>query len=210
MAKLVLVRHGLSEYNKKGLWTGWVDPYLAPEGEEQAKQTGKDLKDLQFDFTYSNILRRCKQTLNIIKKEIDQENVPTILAWELNERNYGDYTLKNKWEVQKEIGEENFQKLRRSWDYPVPNGESLKEVYEREIPYFKKEILPKLKEGSNILIASSGNAHRALVKFIEDIPDNKIGELEIGTGEAYVYEIDPDGAMIDKEVRAANEAKGKV
>lgn len=210
MAKLVLVRHGLSALNKTGQWTGWVDPDLAPEGEEQARTTGEDLKDIHFDFAYSNILRRCRQTLEIIKKEIGQESIPTKLSWEINERNYGDYTLKNKWQVKEEVGEDVFQQIRRSWDFPIPNGESLKQVYERAVPYYEEEINPKLKNGKNILITSSGNALRALVKYLEGIPDDKIGELEIGTGEAYVYDIDSEGKITSKEVRAANEKKGKV
>src|SRR3989344_4445654 len=138
MSYLVLVRHGKSEWNEKGLWTGWRD-------------------------------------------------IP------LNERNYGDYTEKNKWQIKEEVGEEEFQKIRRSWDYPPPNGESLKMVYVRAIPYFKSEIEPHLEDGKNVIIASSGNALRALVKYLENIPDDKIGDLEIGTGEAYVYQIDESG-----------------
>jgi 2,3-bisphosphoglycerate-dependent phosphoglycerate mutase len=210
MAKLVLVRHGLSALNKTGQWTGWVDPDLAPEGEEQAKVAGQDLKDIQFDYTYANILRRCRQTLAIVKKEIGQEVIPTILSWELNERNYGDYTLKNKWQVKEEVGEETFQQIRRSWDFPIPNGESLKQVSERAIPYYDEAIIPQLKAGKNVLIVSSGNALRALVKHIEGIPDDKIGDLEIGTGEVYVYDIDSEGNMTNKEVRASNPNKGKV
>ena len=210
MAKLVLVRHGLSALNKTGQWTGWVDPDLVPEGEVQAKTTGKALTDIQFDYTYSNVFRRCRQTLKIVKKEIGQESVPTKLSWELNERNYGDYTLKNKWQVKEEVGEDVFQKIRRSWDFPILNGESLKQVYKRAIPYYQEEIIPKLRDGKNVMVVSSGNALRALAKFIESIPDEKIGDLEIGTGEAYVYEIDSEGKMTAKEIRASNEKAGKV
>lgn len=210
MAKLVLVRHGLSAYNKLGLWTGWVDPDLAPEGIEEAQRAGNDLKDIHFDYAFVSILRRARQTLEEIKKVSNQESVPTTVAWEINERNYGEYTLKNKWQVKEEIGEEKFQELRRAWDFPVPSGESLKQVYERAVPYFEKEILPKLKEGKNVIIASSGNSLRALAKYLEQIPDDKIGELEIGTGEVYVYDIDESGKVTNKEVRASNESKGKV
>lgn len=209
MAKLVLVRHGLSEFNKRGLWCGWVDPYLAPEGVEQAKQAGEALKDMHFDYAYSNILRRCIQTLDEIKKVIKQDP-PTELAWQINERNYGEYTLKNKWEVKEQVGEEEFQKIRRSWDFPIPSGESLKEVYARSVPYYKSEIVPKLKERKNVLVVSSNNALRSLVKYIEDIPDEDIANHEIGTGEVYVYEMDAEGRMLKKEVLASNPDKGKV
>lgn len=209
MAKLVLVRHGLSEYNKKGLWAGWDNPPLAPEGYKEAISTGEQLKDIHFDSAYSSALIRANQTLDEILKTIDQ-TPPIIKNEALNERNYGDFTAKNKWEVKEKIGDEEFQKLRRSWDYPVPNGESLKQVYEREIPYFKNEIEPKLKENKNIIIVSSGNALRALVKYIENVPENDIATLEIGTGEAYVYDINETGNIVSKEIRGKNESAGKV
>jgi 2,3-bisphosphoglycerate-dependent phosphoglycerate mutase len=123
---------------------------------------------------------------------------------------YGDYTGKNKWQVKEEIGEEAFMSFRRSWDHPPPNGESLKMVYEREIPYFQEEIEPKLKDGKNIIISSSGNSHRALVKYLENIPDSDISKLEIGTGEAYVYQIDESGKVVSKEIRGENPNKGRV
>ena len=210
MATLVLVRHGLSEYNKIGIWAGWEDPALAPEGYEQAQRTGKELSDIHFDYAYTSDQIRSEQTLSEIKKQINQENVPTIIHRAFRERNYGDYNHKNKWEVKKEVGEEEFQKIRRSWDYPPPNGESLKMVHDRIVPYYEEEVLPKLKSGSNILVASSGNALRALVKHLENIPDEKVADLEIGTGEAYVYTIDNDGAITNKEIRGENENRGKV
>lgn len=210
MSYLVLVRHGLSEYNKKGLWCGWIDPNLAPEGMEEARRAGEALRDIKFDFAYTSILRRAQQTLDEVKKITGQANIPTIIAWELNERNYGEYTNKNKWQVKEEVGEQAFAKIRRSWDYPIPSGESLKQVYERSAPYFKKEIEPKLVEGKNAIIASSGNSLRALIKYIENISDEDIGRLEIGTGEAYVYSYDAHGKVIHKEIRAANDMKGKV
>lgn len=210
MAYLVLVRHGLSEYNKKGLWCGWIDPSLAPEGVEQAKKTGEELKDIKFDLAYTSILKRAKETLEEVKKSIDQTNIPTTIAWELNERNYGDYSNKNKWQVKEEVGEEVFQKIRRSWDYPIPSGESLKQVYERAFPYYQKEIEPNLKAGKNVIVASSGNALRALVKYLENISEDEIATLEIGTGEAYVYKIDDQGKVESKDIRGENENKGKV
>jgi 2,3-bisphosphoglycerate-dependent phosphoglycerate mutase len=200
-ATLVLVRHGLSEYNEKGLWAGWTDTPLTEIGRQEAEAAGYEIKDIHFDFAYTSVLSRAIDTLEIIKKAIHQDFLPTTKEQALNERNYGDYAGKNKWEVKKELGEKEFQKLRRSWDFPIPNGESLKEVYERVIPYYRLEIEPKLMEGSSILLVSSGNALRALIKYLENIKDDKISELEIATGEVHVYKIDSGGKMVNKEIR---------
>ncbi len=209
MAKLVLVRHGKSEWNEKGLWTGWRDIPLSQIGFEEAKRTGESLSDITFDASYTSALIRAKQTLQEILKVIGQ-NPTTIENKALNERDYGDYTEKNKWQVKEAVGEEEFQKIRRSWDYPPPNGESLKMVYDRAVPYFKSEIEPKLKDGKNIIIAAHGNSLRALVKYLENIPDEDIATLEIGTGEAYVYDIDQNGKITSKEIRGENVNKSKV
>lgn len=210
MSYLVLVRHGLSEYNKIGIWAGWEDPPLAPEGFEQAEKTAYQLKDIPFDEAFSSDHLRCTQTLETILKVIDKVNLPTTFNMALRERDYGDFTHKNKWEVKEEIGEEEFMKFRRGWDYPPPHGESLKMVYERLVPYYEANILPKLKEGKNIIVSSSGNALRAFVKYLENIPEDKIAVLEIGTGEAYVYEINENGSVIHKEVRGVNPNASKV
>lgn len=209
MAKLVLVRHGKSEWNEKGLWTGWRDIPLAPRGFEEARTTGEQLKDLHFDAAYTSALARAQQTLEEILKTTGQ-TPPVTKSEALNERDYGDYTEKNKWDIQREMGEEVFQKIRRSWDFPPPNGESLKMVYDRVLPYFLTEILPRIKTGSNIIIAAHGNSLRALVKYLENISNENIASLEIGTGEAYVYELDENGAVISKEIRGENETRGKV
>lgn len=204
MSYLVLVRHGRSEWNDKGLWTGFTDIPLNNDGRAEAKKTAEAIKDIKFDLAYTSLLVRAQETLQIILKELKLA-LPVKKDFALNERDYGDYTGKNKWEVQKEIGEEAFGQLRRSWDFPVPNGESLKMVYARAIPYYQKEILPEIKNGKNILVSAHGNSLRALVKFLENIPDDKISELEIRTGEAVVYKMDKDGKIVSKEVRSKNE-----
>lgn len=209
MAYLVLVRHGKSEWNEMGLWTGWRDIPLAQTGEDEARRTGEQLKDIHFDYAYTSALIRAQQTLDEILKVINQ-TPPITKNQALNERDYGDYTEKNKWDIQKEVGEEEFQKIRRSWDYPPPHGESLKMVYERVLPYYLAEIEPKLKEGKNIIIAAHGNSLRALVKHLESITDEDIANLEIGTGEAYIYQIDANGKVVSKEIRGENVNKGKV
>lgn len=209
MSTLVLVRHGLSEYNKKGLWAGWDNPPLTPEGIEEAKRTGKELSDIHFDYAYASALIRAQKTLDEIL-QISNQTPPIVHSEALNERNYGNFTAKNKWEVKEQIGDEEFKKLRRSWDYPIPNGESLKQVYEREIPYFRAEIEPKLKEGKNVIITSSGNALRAIVKYLENIAEDEIASLEIGTGEAYIYQLDSEGNATNKKIRGVNPQTGKV
>ena len=112
--------------------------------------------------------------------------------------------------MKEELGEELFLKYRRSWDFPPPHGEALKQVYERVIPYYKETILPHLIKGENVLIAAHGNSLRALVKYLENIPDDEISKLEIGTGEVYLYTINPQGEITSKEIRSVNENKANV
>lgn len=204
MAYLILVRHGRSEWNDKGLWTGFTDIPLNNDGREEAKRTSAFLKDIKIDLAYTSLLKRAQETLQIILDNL-KIKVPVIKDFALNERDYGDYTGKNKWQVKEQLGEDEFLKLRRSWDYPVPNGESLKMVYQRVIPYYQKEILPNLKKGNNILIAAHGNSIRALGKYLENISDEGVADFEIRTGEAWIYKIDKDAKVISKEVRAKNE-----
>jgi 2,3-bisphosphoglycerate-dependent phosphoglycerate mutase len=201
MAYLVLVRHGTSTYNEKGLWAGWDDPELTEKGKEDAVAAGETLKDIHFNEAYISSLIRHKDTLKIILDTIGQPDVQTIESNAVKERDYGDFTAKNKWEVKEKLGEAEFLKLRRSWDYPVPNGESLKQVYEREIPYYESTILPHLKDGKNVIIVSSGNALRTLVKYLENISDEDINTVEIAPGEVYVYEINEIGEVTHKEIR---------
>lgn len=206
MAYLALVRHGESEWNAKSLWTGWADPSLSEKGKEQARDAAEKLKDIHFDFAYTSVLKRAQQTYKEIQKIIGQQELQPIADKALNERDYGDMTGKNKWEVKEQIGEEEFMKIRRAWDYPPPNGESLKMVYERVLPYYEKEILPKLKEGKNVIIAAHGNSLRALIKFLDNISDEDIHKLEMVTGGVYVYQIDESGKVINKEVRIEGKA----
>ncbi len=189
MSKLILVRHGESLWNEKGLWTGWTDIGLSEKGKEEARLAGEKLKGMSIDLAYTSPLLRAKQTLGEIKNVLGLVDLQTIENAALNERNYGIYTGKNKWEIQKEVGEKQFQKIRRGWDIPIENGESLKDVYARVIPYYQTEILPKLREGENVLIVAHGNSLRALSKFIESISDADVEKLEIPTGEVLTYDI---------------------
>ncbi|KKQ38227.1 MAG: 2,3-bisphosphoglycerate-dependent phosphoglycerate mutase [Candidatus Levybacteria bacterium GW2011_GWC2_37_7] len=199
MAYLILVRHGESEWNEKGLWTGLADIGLTEKGKEEARLAGEKLKVLPVDFAFTSQLIRAKQTLDEVKNVLGID-VPTFEDKALNERDYGIYTGKNKWEIQKEVGEEQFQKIRRGWDVPIQNGESLKDVYNRVIPYYQSEILPKLKDGKNILIVAHGNSLRALTKYLENISDKNISKLEIEIGEVNVFEIDNNENIITKKI----------
>ncbi len=203
MAFLLLVRHGSSDYNEKGLWTGWADPSLTEKGQDEAHRAGQSLKNVRIDYAFTSSLKRAKETLEEMQKTLGI-SVPVTEHEALNERNYGDYTGKNKWEIKEKLGEEEFLRIRRGWDHPIPNGESLKQVYERVVPYYKKEIEPLLVQGKNVIVVSSGNALRALVKYLEKIPDLEIPKLEIGTGETYCYTIDATGNVTHKDIKFAN------
>lgn len=202
MAKLVLVRHGESTWNAKGIWTGLTDVGLTEKGLEEAKAAGEAIKDINFQVAFISPLKRSSETLEEIEKVL-RVKLPRIQSAAITERDYGDYTGKNKWQVKEEIGDEAFLKLWRSWDYPVPNGESLKDVYSRVVPYYNETILPELKKNKNVLVSAHGNSLRALVKFLDNIPDEKIAELEIPTGQVLVYSINQDGKMISKDIRGA-------
>lgn len=209
MSKLVLVRHGESQWNKLGLWQGWSDIDLTKKGIKQAKETGRQLKDIHFDYAYSSPLIRATKTLNEILKVLGQNDLTVVIDHAITEKHYGIYAGKNKWQVKKEIGDEEFLKLRRSWDYPIPGGESMKQVYERLVPYYKKEILSELKQGKNVIISSHGNTLRTLVKYLDNLSEEEIAKLEFGIGEAYVYEIDNQGNVVKKEIRNRNPQAGK-
>ncbi len=203
MAYLVLVRHGESEWNAKGTWTGWTDIGLTDKGRQEARKAGGQIKDIKLDIAYTSSLSRAKETLEIIKETLGKTSLQTFENPALNERNYGDYTGQNKWQVKQELGEENFKKLRRGWNYTVPNGETLKDVYERVVPYYEQEISPKLKAGKNVLISAHGNSLRALVKYLDGLSDDEIEGFEIATGQVLVYQIDETGKVISKETRGS-------
>lgn len=208
MAKLILVRHGKSEWNKTGQWTGWTDVDLAEEGIQEAQKAADALKNIDIHVAHVSELKRAKQTLNEILKILKTE-IPTHSSAALNERHYGIYTGKNKWQVKEEIGDEKFQELRRGWDVRIPEGESLKQVYERVVPYFEKVIRPELDAEKNVLVVAHGNSLRALVKYIEKVSDADVSDIELGTGEAHCYTF-AAGKITGKEVRAVNESKKHV
>ncbi len=204
MGRLILIRHGLSSYNAQGLWTGWDDPDITPEGRQEMQKAAESLADIPLDLAFTSELKRMKHSLLVLLETLRRTDVPVHMHQSLRERNYGVYTAKNKWQIQKELGKEEFIKLRRGWDYPIPQGESLKQVYERVVPYYDEHILPELKKNKNIVVVGSGNVLRALAKNIEQISDTDIVRLEIGTGEVLVYTIDEQGNVVSKERRNNN------
>ena len=138
-------------------------------------------------------------------KVLDLEDLITTEAPEIKERSYGILAGLNKWEVKKKYGDEKWLKWRRAWDEPIPNGETLKDVYDRVVPYYEKTILPLLKEGKNVLLSDHGNSLRALVKYLDNIPNDEVYKLEIPTGTVYIYDIDSNGKIIKKEIRIEKE-----
>lgn len=201
MVNLILVRHTESSWNRKGIWTGLTDIPLSRRGKREAKDLANRLKNIKLDIAYTSVLSRARETLKVIKNVLHFNSLKTVENKALNERDYGELTGKNKWEIRKQLGEEKFKKIRRGWDFPIKNGETLKDVYGRVVPYYKKEILPKLRDGKNVLIVAHGNSLRALVKFLENISDEDIARLEIATGEVYIYKMNNSCTILSRVVK---------
>ena len=199
-SSLVLVRHGQSEWNEKNLFTGWKDPGLTAKGVEEAKSAGIQLRaeGFQFDVMFTSDLLRAQKTGEIILKELGVTNLPVVKNQALNERDYGDLSGLNKDEAREKWGDEQVHIWRRSFDTPPPGGESLKGTAERVLPYFKKEILPQLLEGKNILIAAHGNSLRSLVMELDQLTKEQVVKLEIATGDPIYYEIASSGKVVKK------------
>jgi 2,3-bisphosphoglycerate-dependent phosphoglycerate mutase len=200
MAKLFLVRHGKSEWNKLGQWTGWTDVDLADEGMQEAVEAGMLLKEKHIDTVYTSELKRTHQTFEGIKKGSGKSHLSHTPHKALNERHYGIHTGKNKWQVKEEIGEEAFQSIRRGWDTKIPEGETLKDVHARVMPYYEENILKDLAAGKNVLVVAHGNTLRALIKHLDNLSDIDVEDVEVATGEVHSYSVDEAGKVIGKEV----------
>ncbi|SFU27440.1 2,3-bisphosphoglycerate-dependent phosphoglycerate mutase [Pustulibacterium marinum] len=213
MGLLVLVRHGQSDWNKKNLFTGWVDIPLTDKGIEEAMKAGKSLASVPFDIVYTSTQIRAietamlllaentsqktpeivhkkgkmKEWTTIYSEKTQHEMLPVFIDWHLNERYYGELQGKNKQEMVEEFGEEQVHQWRRSFATPPPNGESLKDTSERTIPYFKNEIIPQLEHDKNILISAHGNSLRSIIMEIENIAQEDIPNLELPTGKPICY-----------------------
>src|SRR3989338_4410014 len=202
MGKLIVARHHESEWNKLGKWTGVHDSHLTDYGFEKSEDMGLLIKDdFKIDRAFASMEVRSIETLSCMFNVCVPHPVPTEHSGALNERDYGDYTGKNKWDMEQLLGEKEFEKMRRSWDYPIPHGETLKTVYKRSVPYFLEKILPIVKEGKNVLVVAHGNSLRTIIKYIERVSDEAVSGIEVSFGAVIIYDIDGDGHMINKEVR---------
>ena len=192
MSQLVIFRHGQSVWNLENKFTGWVDVELSPKGIEEAKAAGQKLKGIHFDEGYASDLKRAQETLKLALEVSGHKGVPITHNKALNERMYGDLQGLDKAETAAKFGEEQVKIWRRSYDIAPPNGESLKDTAARVIPYFEKEIAPKLAAGKNIVIAAHGNSLRALIMHLEKMTPAQILEFEIGTAQPRMYELNAD------------------
>lgn len=199
MAKLILIRHGQSTWNLENKFTGWIDIPLTEQGEEEAKVAGNHLKNIKIDLAYTSVLKRAIDTLTIALKAAGQENIPTEYDKAINERMYGDLQGLNKAETAKKFGDAQVKIWRRSYDVAPPNGESLKDTAARALPYFEDVILPKVKEGKNVVVSAHGNSLRAIVMLLDNLTREQVLELNIPNGVPIVYEIDSEGKVLSKE-----------
>ena len=197
---LILVRHGQSEWNEQNLFTGWKDPGLTELGIQEAKKAGSLILDqgIVFDEMFTSMLVRAQDTGVIILNSINQQDIPITKNQALNERNYGSLAGLNKDDARKKCGEEQVHIWRRSFDVPPPDGESLKDTAERVLPYFKEHIMPKVIQGSSILVAAHGNSLRALIMELDSISSEDIVKLEIPTGAPIQYEFNQSGEVVNK------------
>lgn len=223
--KLVLVRHGQSVWNLENKFTGWTDVNLTEKGIEEAIDAGKRLKEnnIVFDVAYTSVLKRANDTLKYILKELGEENIPINYSWRLNERHYGALQGLNKKETALKYGEEQVHLWRRSFDVrpplltlddercsindpkykdldkkDIPLGECLKDTIYRTVPYYESNIKKSLEEGKNVIVVAHGNSLRSLIKYLENISDEDIMDVEIPTGKPYIYEMDSDLNIINK------------
>ncbi|HDQ25504.1 MAG TPA: 2,3-diphosphoglycerate-dependent phosphoglycerate mutase [bacterium] len=219
MHKLVLVRHGESTWNKENKFTGWTDVDLSEKGFEEAKRAGEYLKKegFKFDIAFTSVLKRAIRTLWLTLDGMDLMWIPVWRAWELNERHYGSLQGLNKSEMAAKFGEDQVKIWRRSYDTPppaleetderhpkhdprykglsqieLPATECLKDTVKRVVPFYEKNIVPYIEKGENVLIAAHGNSLRALVKYLSNVSDEDIVNLNIPTAMPLVYELGDD------------------
>ncbi len=233
MMKLVLVRHGESEWNKLNLFTGWTDVDLSEKGHEEAAQGGRILKEegYDFDIAYTSYLKRAIHTLNHILDEMDRNWIPVVKAWQLNERHYGALQGLNKAETAAKYGDEQVKIWRRSYDVTPPEleptderapqnqdmfrdvdpanlplTESLEITVARAVPFFNEVIKPQMQAGKRVIIAAHGNSLRALVKYFDNMTPEEILGVNIPTGVPLVYEFDDEFKVIKKYYLGDQEA----
>lgn len=195
--KLLLMRHAESTWNAKGIWSGIADSGLSEKGREDTYYLGKALQEfgIKIDVAIHTRLARTEETLKGVCQVIGEEDITVVCDDGIMERDYGSYTGQDKWEMKERLGEERWQAVRRGWDVPIPNGETLKDTYERVVPAYQKTVLPYLRDGKNVLLISHGNSLRALMKYLESISDDEIENVEMLINQIVVYEIDPKTGM---------------
>jgi len=197
MARLILLRHGESQWNLENRFTGWVDVPLSPRGIQEAKDAGEKLRSFTFDRAFTSVLTRANETLRLVLDTIGQTGIPIEKDKALNERMYGELQGLNKDETAKKYGEQQVKVWRRSYDVRPPGGESLQDTAERVLPYYEHTIKPCLLKGETILIAAHGNSLRALIMQLEQLSRDQVLELNIPTGAPLIYELDNTGKVLD-------------
>lgn len=206
MPKLILLRHGESQWNLENRFTGWVDVPLSPKGEQEAAEAGKLLKTFEIDKLYTSVLQRAIETARIALETAGKSNIPTERDQALNERHYGDLQGLNKAETAEKFGAEQVKLWRRSYDVQPPNGESLKDTAARTLPYFEEHILKDIENGENVLVVAHGNSLRSIVMFLDKMTEQEVIELNIPTGIPLVYEFDDNGEIISKGYLSGKDA----
>jgi 2,3-bisphosphoglycerate-dependent phosphoglycerate mutase len=200
MAKLVLVRHGESQWNLENRFTGWIDVPLTDKGREEARHAGEKLRGIRFDKAYTSVLARAIETLEIVLAVIGQQHIPVEFDQALNERHYGDLQGLNKAETAEKYGAEQVHLWRRSYDVAPPGGESLKDTAARTLPYYDTHIAPDVRAGKNVLVSAHGNSLRSIVMHLEQLTKEQVLELNLATGVPLVYEMGPDLQILSKQI----------
>ena len=197
---LVLVRHGQSDWNLKNLFTGWKDPDLTEAGIAEARTAGRRLKaqGLTFDTAFTSELTRAQHTLDLMLAEMGLTGIPVHRDIALNERDYGDLSGLNKDEARVKWGEEQVHVWRRSYDVPPPGGESLKDTVARTLPYYVREILPRVLRGERVIVSAHGNSLRSLVMVLEGLGPDEILKRELATGVPIIYRLNADSTVSEK------------
>lgn len=209
MGTLVLIRHGLSQWNLENKFTGWTDIPLAPRGAEDAKKVPSVLKDLKFDRAYTSNLQRAQQTLDAVLTGLGQTSIPVTKDEALNERHYGDLQGLNKADMIAKYGEEQVQLWRRSFSTQPPNGESIEDCVNRVMPYVESEILPRVYAGETVIVAAHGNSLRPIFRKLDGLDDDTTATLEVFLCTPYIYSFEGE-TMIGKSMRPVSGIVKKV
>ena len=200
MGKLILLRHGESQWNLENRFTGWIDIPLTDKGREEAFRAGSRIANIPLDRGFTSVLIRAIESLEYALRGAGQSGIPIEKDKALNERMYGDLQGLNKDETAKKYGAEQVHIWRRSYDIPPPNGESLKDTAARTLPYFRSKILPLVEQGKNVLVCAHGNSLRSIVMELDKLSPQEVLDLNLATGIPIVYEIGPSGMVLKKTI----------